>query len=158
MRPSREKGASHESQASEKQIPAVSVFLFIPNNAGYATVTPLSACSRDLQHQLTRKFDDDYINTENHRALYITLLELKDRHAGDECCVNNVLYKKRGGPKTWQDANGMKKRTCDFCIKQKRLCARLVRQDNEVVLMVYALPATFRLGKEAHELAFWVQD
>ena len=58
MHPSREEGASHGSQATEKQIPAISMSLFIPNNARHATVKPLTTCSRNHQHQLTAKFDD----------------------------------------------------------------------------------------------------
>jgi hypothetical protein len=109
-----------------------------------------------LESRLRQKFDADYRSTEGHGKLLGRMLTYQIGYMALRCCVNNTVYYERAVENTWNTSDRNFSRTCDYCIKTMRSCARLVQLNGVVKLVIYPVPDYPRRGIIQDELVYWV--
>jgi hypothetical protein len=138
---------------------------------------PLSAFPDNVRSELLFHFIQTY-RTEGdyHRNLkYIRAVKTESRalHAATGYCLNIRMYhqnrpRRKGALMQFSEAGGDKERACDECVRQKRLCARIVGGEEdfkrkgkqpakEFQLVFYPLPESFREGVSWDGVAFWIK-
>jgi hypothetical protein len=84
--------------------------------------------------------------------------------------MNHQATRKDEVKRTFSSAEGNRQRGCDLCVRQRRLCSRIVgcngsKEESEQMedgpgeyeLVSYPLRNSMRAGVEWHKVAFWIQ-
>jgi glutaredoxin len=100
------------------------------------------------------KFDKDYLSTNLHISEWGKLLRLLEKGVASRCCVNVTVIRRAKDP--GKRTMGNMKTACDYCIKTKRLCARLLKIDDVIKLAFFPLPSELRPDADLAHLNYWV--
>ena len=135
-----------EQMIDNKIVPRIDVLWFTHRNF-YEDVNSITS--------FASKFDEDYLSTDLHVSEWGKLLRLRENGVATQCCVNDIVIigaKQPGGQ------TGSIYQACDRCIRSKRLCARLVQDDDDGVIKLRFsnLPDKYRGDALWHSLDFWV--
>jgi hypothetical protein len=108
---------------------------------------------------ITQKFDKDFLSTEYRKKIYHSTLRVKEKYVKNGCCINWRQAGQKVTSCNYSNADGNSERACDYCIRTKRLCARLVKVKEEISCAIYPLPAGFRARTAKwDDMEYWVQD
>ena len=130
----------------------------VPNKSKSAIWEPTMNFPAKTRQKIHALIVEDYMCTPDKKATYLRMAQNPQTYTDNGRCLNNMLYHKGSGLPTYTKSNGIVERACDSCINAKRLCARFVRIEGEVLLGIYPLPHKYRSEESWQYLRFWVRS
>jgi hypothetical protein len=142
----------------KKPMPDVERMLWIPKKSSGGIWLLRSQQPDVLRAGTAQKFEEDFLSNDARRKIYHTMLRAKEKYVEYGCCLNMRQYLRSTRPGDYSKADGNTARACNFCIKTKRLCAKLVEVEEEIRLAIYPLPAGSRASTvKWDDLEYWVR-
>lgn len=138
-----------------KLAPAIGVVYWNPVQHRFSPLAFDDERGDSLATRMTKKFDADYLSTYNHVYEWGKLLRLQEKGVASQCCANKTIINRSKYPGTRE--MGDMTTACDACIRQKQLCARLVKVEMVNKFAFFPLPSALRVGRQLQEIEFWVQ-
>jgi hypothetical protein len=147
-----------EKPSKESLLSAVEmVFLYPYAPESHESWYRLHTLTYAFQYSMKDKIATDYLSTEGRREKFDVMIRNPDTYIEHGCCVGTKVRAHSHRPVTQSMADGEPDRACDYCIRAKRLCARIVEINGIARLGVYPLPSAFREGQAWTEMGYWVQ-
>ncbi|KAH7088127.1 hypothetical protein FB567DRAFT_620418 [Paraphoma chrysanthemicola] len=142
----------------QKYVPDIEMMMWVPDDEVLSTWKPMTALPLQLSTHLQNKLDYDYNDTFVHTEWYRRMFRHPERSLQNSYCANYFVYHRTSHKNTWGKASGNKYRACDYCVKSKRLCARLVNIKDANALAIFPLPERFRVDKAWNDVGYWVRE
>jgi hypothetical protein len=130
----------------------------VPNRPDTVIWEPFMSFPAITRRRIHALIIEDYMCTPDKKATYLRMAQNPQTYIDNGRCLNNMLYHKGSGLPVYTKSNGIVERACDSCINAKRLCARFVRIEGEVLLGIYPLPHKYRSEESWQRLRFWVRS
>jgi hypothetical protein len=138
----------------EKFVPDIQMIVWVPDdNEGWKSMSSLPL---RLSTYLQKKLNSDYNDTPSHTKVYSRMFRYRERNL-ETACANYFVIHRTSSKNHWDEALGNKNRTCDHCIRSKRICARLVRVHDVIHFALFPLPEHRRLDKVWTDVEYWVR-
>ncbi|KAH7401692.1 hypothetical protein BKA66DRAFT_112716 [Pyrenochaeta sp. MPI-SDFR-AT-0127] len=111
--------------------------------------------SESVKAPFLEKFKDDFLSTDTHRERYEVMMADKHASSQQDRCVGKVThaYKESDTRSGLQNDDT----ACALCLKKRRLCARIVKENEMWKLAFYPLPESERPGVPWDLLDYWVR-
>jgi hypothetical protein len=140
-----------------KFVPDIQMIVWVADDNEGGTRKSMSSIPLRLSTYLQKKLDSDYNDTPGHTKIYSRMFRFRERNLETAYCANYFVIHRTSSKNIWDEALGNKYRTCDHCIRSKRICARLVKVHGVIQFALFPLPEQRRLDKVWTDVEFWVR-
>jgi hypothetical protein len=138
-----------------RPITSLRIGVWAPDIHGNGAWAWIPLCGR-IGEALHTKFMKLYVTEDRRKTDYGYFANQTARYIQRGRCVNNVTYHGRSITMTYTKANEDKQMACDFCIRIKRLCVKLVADLAGPKLCIFPLPEPYRHGMSWDSMGFWI--